>query len=198
MLERLRLARARARDKATLSALCESCVTLMSERGEANSVKFAAIALAQYRALSKDTRTAFFDILADEFAPDPATVVATAQRYADTQSPEAFIDLLHATEPPRQELLRRLNRAPGGITTILQMRRDLLHEMKSKPRLAAVEADFHHLLSSWFNPGFLRLERVDWNSPAKLLEEIILHEAVHEIQGWDDLRRRIDPDRRCF
>jgi malonyl-CoA decarboxylase len=105
---------------------------------------------------------------------------------------------LHATEPPRQELLRRLNRAPGGITTILQMRRDLLHEMKSKPRLAAVEADFHHLLSSWFNPGFLRLERVDWNSPAKLLEEIILHEAVHEIQGWDDLRRRIDPDRRCF
>jgi malonyl-CoA decarboxylase len=64
--------------------------------------------------------------------------------------------------------------------------------------LQALEADFLHLLSSWFNPGFLQLQRVDWNSPAQLLEQIIHHEAVHEIDGWDDLRRRLQPDRRCF
>ncbi len=61
-----------------------------------------------------------------------------------------------------------------------------------------MEADLLHLLSSWFNAGFLQMRRVDWNSPAQLLEQIIRHEAVHEIDGWDDLRRRLQPDRRCF
>lgn len=170
----------------------------MSERGEANSVKFAASAIQQYRALGKDARAAFFGMLAEEFAPDPKAVVESAQRYAATRSAEALIELMQVAEPPRQELLRRLNRAPGGTAMILEMRRELLDEMRSKPQLAAVEADLHHLLSSWFNPGFLRLERIDWSSPAKLLEQIIRHEAVHEIQGWNDLRRRLEPDRRLF
>lgn len=181
-----------------MGALCESCITLMSERGEANSVKFAASAIQQYRALGKDARAAFFGMLAEEFAPDPKAVVESAQRYAATRSAEALIELMQVAEPPRQELLRRLNRAPGGTAMILEMRRELLDEMRSKPQLAAVEADLHHLLSSWFNPGFLRLERIDWSSPAKLLEQIIRHEAVHEIQGWNDLRRRLEPDRRLF
>jgi malonyl-CoA decarboxylase len=170
----------------------------MSERGEANSVKFAAHALAQYRELEKDARAAFFGMLASDFAPDPARIVAEAQRYAETRSASALIALQRVAEPPRQELLRRLNRAPTGTSTILEMRRELLQSLKAKPELAAVEADFHHLLSSWFNPGFLRLERVDWRSPAKLLEQIIHHEAVHEIRSWSDLRRRLEPDRRCF
>ncbi len=78
------------------------------------------------------------------------------------------------------------------------MRRQLLRALPLHPQLAAVEADFFHLLSSWFNPGFLEMQQVDWNSPAQLLEKIIQHEAVHAIDGWDDLRRRLQPDRRCF
>jgi malonyl-CoA decarboxylase len=81
---------------------------------------------------------------------------------------------------------------------IVQMRRQLLRALPMHPELAAVEADFFHLLSSWFNPGFLEMQQVDWNSPAQLLEKIIQHEAVHAIDGWDDLRRRLQPDRRCF
>ena len=161
-------------------------------------MKFAQAAVSQYRVLGKEGRTAFFDLLAEEFAPDPAGVVAAAQRYAETRSPDSLVDLIRAAEPPRQELLRRLNRAPDGTATLLEMRRELLQEMKSKPRLAAVEADLHHLLSSWFNPGFLRLERVDWRAPALLLEKIIRYEAVHEIGSWTALRRRLEPDRRCF
>ena len=106
--------------------------------------------------------------------------------------------LTAVAEPPRQELLRRLNRAPGGTALIVQMRRQLLRMLPQHPHLAAVEADFFHLLSSWFNPGFLEMQQVDWNSPAQLLEQIIQHEAVHAIDGWDDLRRRLQPDRRCF
>ena len=85
---------------------------------------------------------------------------------------------------------RRLAAQPGKLA--------LLQRMREQPELQAVEADFLHLLSSWFNPGFLQLVRVDWNTPAQLLEQVIRHEAVHEIDGWDDLRRRLQPDRRCF
>ena len=74
----------------------------------------------------------------------------------------------------------------------------LLERLPKQPPLQSVEHDLLHLLSSWFNPGFLQMKRVDWNSPAQLLEQIIRHEAVHEIDGWDDLRRRLQPDRRCF
>jgi len=108
------------------------------------------------------------------------------------------VQLFFLTEPPRQELLRRLNRAPGGTIAIVQMRRALLRALVHHPELAAVEADMLHLLSSWFNPGFLEMQQVDWASPASLLEKIIQHEAVHAIDGWDDLRRRLQPDRRCF
>ena len=31
-----------------------------------------------------------------------------------------------------------------------------------------------------------------------MLEKLITYEAVHEIAGWDDLRRRLAGDRRCF
>jgi malonyl-CoA decarboxylase len=78
------------------------------------------------------------------------------------------------------------------------MRRELLRRLPKQPVLQALEADMLHLLTSWFNPGFLQMKRVDWNSPANLLEKIIHHEAVHAIDGWDDLRRRLQPDRRCF
>jgi malonyl-CoA decarboxylase len=198
ILERLREAGTQTGVDASLAALARSCRTLMSERGEANSVKFAQAAVSHYRQLTKEGRAAFFDVLAEQFAPDPAGVLSAAQRYAETRSPDSLVDLMRAAEPPRQELLRRLNRAADGTATLLAIRRDLLQEMKAKPRLAAVEADLHHLLSSWFNPGFLRLERVDWRAPALLLEKIIRYEAVHEIGSWAALRRRLEPDRRCF
>jgi malonyl-CoA decarboxylase len=61
-----------------------------------------------------------------------------------------------------------------------------------------VEHDLHHVLTSWFSPGLIELHRIDWGSPARVLEKIITYEAVHEIVGWEDLRRRLEPDRRCY
>ena len=180
------------------SLLVESCRSLLTERGESNSRALAASTIERYGELLPEGRFAFFRILADAFGPDPEEVVRCAQRYADDRSAENLIRLSQAAEPPRQELLRRLNRVPGGTATIVRMRELLLQCLRQDPALVAVDADFQHLLSSWFNPGFLRLEQVDWNSPAVLLEQIIQHEAVHEIDGWADLRRRLEPDRRCF
>lgn len=176
----------------------EGCRRLLSERGESNSVAIAEEILAAYGELTPDQQHAFFKTLAIDFGPNPAAVLETARRYAATPDAAHLLELTRVVEPPRQELLRRLNRATGGTSAIVAMRRTLLERLKGDAELAAVEADFLHLLSSWFNPGFLQMVQVDWRSPAELLEKIIQHEAVHQIEGWDDLRRRLQPDRRCF
>jgi malonyl-CoA decarboxylase len=174
------------------------CRRLLSVRGEANSPVLAASIVARLDALDEAQRSRFFERLASDFSPDPKAVLAAAQAYAAAPNAEAIIRLARVAEPPRQELFRRLNRAPGGTAAIVRLRRALLDRLPKNPSLAAVESDLLHLLSSWFNPGFLEMRRVDWNSPAQLLEQIIRHEAVHEIDGWDDLRRRLRADRRLF
>lgn len=181
-----------------VDGLLQGCRRLLTERGESNSRAIAAAALERWRQLDADGVARFFRLLASEFDPDPGEVLRLAENYAVTRSPDNLVLLARAAESPRQELLRRLNRADGGTAAIVRMRARLLERLRSDASLKAVDADFQHLLSSWFNPGFLRLVQVDWSSPAALLERIIHHEAVHEIDGWADLRRRLEPDRRCF
>jgi malonyl-CoA decarboxylase len=198
MFEKIKQVRRNHRERIDLTRLIEHCHQLLGERGESNSVAVASVALEAYRALSPEAIGHFFKVLALEFDPDPGELLMLAEKYAVNRSPEHLIALARAAEPPRQELLRRLNRAPGGVAEIVQMRAKLLGYLRKDAKLRAVDADFEHLLGSWFNPGFLNLVQVDWQSPAMLLEKLIRHEAVHAIDGWDDLRRRLQPDRRCF
>ncbi|WP_377157564.1 malonyl-CoA decarboxylase domain-containing protein [Roseateles sp. UC29_93] len=171
---------------------------LLSERGQANSLGLAHDLIGRMGALPVDAWPAVFDRLAADFNPVPDAVLRAAQAYADAPGTETLRQLTDVSEPPRQELFRRLNRAPGGTGTLVRMRRRLLEGLSSHPDWRMVDADLLHLLSSWFNPGFLEMRQVDWHSPAHLLEQIIRHEAVHAIDGWDDLRRRLLPDRRLF
>jgi malonyl-CoA decarboxylase len=186
------------RDGLKVRRLVTACKQLLSERGEALGVSLAAETLAQYAVLNHAEQVTFFDALKTEFAPDPREVLRTATEYAQAPDSARLAALTFATEPPRQELLRRLNRAPGATRAIVGMRERLLEVLPKDRELRQVDDDLRHLLSSWFNPGFLKIERVDWNTPATLLEQIIRHEAVHEIRGWNDLRRRLQGDRRCF
>jgi malonyl-CoA decarboxylase len=198
LLDELRQAAARQRGERVLRSVVLGCKRLLSERGETNSMAIARGLVEPIDELEGWQLDAFFDYLAKDLSPNPQQVLACAQAYAEQRDAASQIALLHAAEPARQELLRRLNRTPGGTACILRLRRELLRRLPKHPSLAALEADMLHLLTSWFNPGFLKMQRVDWNSPAKLLEKIIHHEAVHAIDGWDDLRRRLQPDRRCF
>ena len=188
----------KARNAAALKDLQQLCYRLLSEAGTANSASIAAEVVAAYSKLPPELRVAFFQFLDTALAPDSESVLRAAKAYADSPDAEHVLELQRVVEPPRQELLRRINRAPGGTGAIIEMRRDLMKAMKDDPRLRAVDSDFTHLLGSWFNPGFLDLQQVDWGSPAALLEKIIRHEAVHAITDWTDLRRRLQPDRRCF
>jgi malonyl-CoA decarboxylase len=181
-----------------LDAAKLSAKKLLSARGEANAQSMAVKLIDHYVHLDKRSQIDFFHFLSSHFNPDPALVVDAANRYNTERNEASLIHLFQTVEPPRQELLRRVNRAPAGTSTILKMRQTLLSYLKDHPAFRATDADMHHLLTSWFNPGFLELHQITWNSPAQLLEKIIAHESVHAIDGWDDLRRRLQPDRRCF
>ena len=172
---------------------------LMSSRGEASGIAIATEVLGRYAALDADQRLEFFQHVATAFNPDPDTVRDAALAYAVDTSPATLKTLFQAAEPPRQELFRRLNQAPGGTQQLVQMRAHLLALLRAHPDLKGIDQDFQHLLGSWFNRGFLVMRPIDWQTPAAVLEKIIAYEAVHQIDSWDELRRRVDPsDRRCF
>ena len=172
--------------------------TLISERGEATGATLARRAVALYRGLDVAGQLHLFEALATEFSPDRDAVLAAAVAYHAQPSAEHLASLQRAAEPPRQEVFRRMNMAPGGTAALLDLRRALLDVARTRPELDVVDHDLTHLLSSWFNRGFLELRRIDWSTPAAILEKLIAYEAVHEIRGFPDLKRRLERDRRCF
>jgi malonyl-CoA decarboxylase len=181
------------------SELLELCQALLSGRGEASGTAMAREVLDRYHHLDAAGRLAFFEALARDYGPDREKLSQAIESWRSRPSDDDASDLHFASEPRRQELIRRLNRAPGGTSELVAMRADLLSLMKGNRDLAALDRDVVHLLSSWFNRGFLVLRKIDWSTPANILEQIIRYEAVHEIRDWNDLRRRIDPvDRRCY
>ena len=180
-------------------SLAELCEQLLSIRGEASGVALAREILASYDDLKTGSRIAFFETLLSRFGPDRARIEAALEAWRQSPSDTTANELHKATEPRRQELFRRLNLAPQGTEALVHMREQLLDAMTRRPELAPIDTDFRHLFAAWFNRGFLVLRRIDWSTPASVLEKIILYEAVHQIHDWNDLRARIDPpDRRCY
>jgi malonyl-CoA decarboxylase len=187
-------------DSTRSESLVELAEHLLSGRGEASGVALAREILARYAELTTGPRIAFFEALAERFGPDPERMEAAYAAWHANPSDATAAEVHAASEPRRQELFRRLNLAPGGTAALVRMRAQLIDALPHRDGdLGQVDADFVHLFSSWFNRGFLVLRRIDWSTPAIVLEKIIRYEAVHEIRGWDDLRARIDPpDRRCY
>jgi malonyl-CoA decarboxylase len=172
--------------------------SLISGRGEASGAAIARELHAVMLSLTEAERLECYIYLAKNFLPDAAKLSAAATTYLATPTPDSAAALADAAEPPRQEVLRRMNMSPGGTAMLVAMRKEILGHLKATPALQPLDSDLRHLLASWFNRGFLELRRIDWNTPAAVLDKLIAYEAVHEIAGWDDLRRRLAPDRRCF
>ena len=187
-------------DTATdVNTLITWCDDLLTSKGEASGVIRAQHILEGFHTLDDGPRLVFYRTLANRYQPDPVAVEAASADYAKDQNPDTLKRLILTVEPKRQQLFRRLNLAPGGTATLVALREGLFPHLHKEPELKAVDNDLRHLFGSWFNRGFLVLGKIDWNTSAKLLEKIIHYEAVHEINGWDDLRRRVNPsDRRCF
>lgn len=174
--------------------------SLLQSRGESSGMVLAALVLDRFEELDDQGKLDFFQILATDYDPVVAQIEENFIAYQDSGgSPESLEALLSATEPERQELFRLLNLAPGGTESLVRMRAHLLKHKRHHVELAKVDNDLKHLLRSWFNRGFLVLRPIDWSTPADILEKIIDYEAVHQIDSWDELRRRLEPeDRKCF
>jgi malonyl-CoA decarboxylase len=171
---------------------------LLSETGEASGTLLATALCNAWRAMNDADSDRFLTRLAVGFGPEPEALAAAARAYLADATPATAMRLNEVSEPPRQELLRRMNMADGGTETIVRLRERVLARLKNAPELLPLEADLRHLLGSWFNRGFLQIERIDWSTSAMILEKLIRYEAVHAIRGWEDLRRRLEDDRRCF
>ena len=183
------------RGRRGIEALCRD---LLSTRGEASGAALAREVVQTLRAMPAVERLGFFELLASGFAVDHDRLLAAADAYQAEPGLDTLLALRRATEAPRLELFRRMNMAPNGTRALVRLREELLPHLAAHPDLRAVDADLNALLTSWFNPGFLSLARIDWNSPASLLEKFLRYEKVHRMGHLEDLKRRLAADRRCF
>jgi malonyl-CoA decarboxylase len=181
-----------------VDGLVAQCHDLVSAHGEASGTALASRIVDGYLSLDEDEKFSVLLRLDAAFSPDGEALSAAARDYVDAPCEDTYRALATAIEAPRQKLFRRRNKAPGGTPAIVGMRELILSRLREHPEVKAFEQDLKHLLSSWFNRGFLQFERIDWSTPAIILEKLIAYEAVHEIHGWEDLRRRLADDRRCF
>ncbi len=177
----------------------ELCLELLGAQGEVSGLTRAGLILDKYASADAEEKLSFFKFMMQELEIDPVEVVESLKTYKEAPSKRSYLAYAQASEPKRQELLRRLNRVPGGTERLVSMRKDLLSMMRKDKKLEPLDVDFQHLFASWFNRGFLKLQPINWSSSAEVLEKIIAYEAVHAIHSWADLRLRLQPaDRRCF
>ncbi len=161
-----------------------------------------AVALA-YAAAEPEARRDYWSLMSEHFAADPAKLKAAREHHeASVGTPDegqAEMKLRRALVSPRMRLLQRFAVEPEGMRFLVDLRADLLPCLKGDKRLLALDAELEHLFSTWFDVAFLELRRIDWDSPASLIEKLIRYEAVHDIKGWNDVRNRLDhSDRRCY
>ncbi|MFT6675160.1 MAG: malonyl-CoA decarboxylase [Sulfitobacter sp.] len=179
--------------------ITEMAQALLGSHGEVSGSTMARLILDRYGDMDKTEKQAFFGFMTHDLDIDPHQVTAALRAYQDQPSKDSYRRFAKSCEPKRQELTRRLNQVPGATGQLVGMRKDLLGFLREDPDLGPLDVDFQHLFKSWFNRGFLVLRPINWSSPAEILEKIIAYEAVHAIDSWDDLRRRLQPsDRRCF
>ena len=187
-----------------IGRLREQMRACLETRGGEVSARARAAALGRaYLALDQVGRGRFLSILAKDYDVDRAAVDAAlvaVQRADDTASRlGAEAELRRALVAPRVKLLTQFNALPDGVKFLVDLRQVLVPLARRDPVLRALEADVKDLLAAWFDIDFLELRRIAWDtSPAALLEKLIAYEAVHAIRGWDDLKNRLDSDRRCF
>lgn len=174
------------------------CQTLLQLKGEASSIAIAEEILHLFQQASGAEKQQFFRYIHAELGADAASVNNAIADYQSSGSQLMLHKLALASEPPRLELFRTLNAAPQGTLALIGMREDLHKLMAKEPEFDLLDQELLGLFRAWFNRGFLELRRIDWQTPALILEKLIQYESVHAITGWADLRRRLESDRCCY
>ncbi|HQX06901.1 MAG TPA: malonyl-CoA decarboxylase [Zoogloea sp.] len=173
-----------------------------SRGGEVSTRQRAARLAEAYLRLNDNGRRRFLLMIALEFGPDPARVAKAHAAYQAAVGSagqwDAEARLRGAMRSRRLRILTQFNAIPQGVKFLVDLRADLLRYLPDEPLLKPLDRELENRLSAWFDVGFLELQRITWQSPAALLEKLVQYEAVHEIRSWDDLKNRLDSDRRCY
>lgn len=176
----------------------ELCRRLLQLRGEASAIVIADEIISRFESMDNTEQLGFLLALQNDFQPQEESLRLAAESYLSDPSAERAAALSNAARAPRLNIIRSLSTSPSGVPALIRMRAELLSHLRANPELALLDDDMARQFRAWFNRGFLELRRIDWQTPAHILEKLIAYEAVHEIRGWDDLRRRLADDRRCF
>jgi len=184
--------------KNNLDSIIALCDDLISNKGAAFGITVARDITDLYQTLSPENKLSFFKKINDKYKPNHTKVEEAIKNYNEFQNEKNLFNLFIVTEGKRRELFRRMNMSPNGISTIVSLREDLLNNLDGNEDLIPLDNDLRELFKSWFNPGFLKLEKITWNTKAAILEKIMKYERVHEIKNMDELKRRLGEDRRFF
>ena len=182
----------------SMQTLIKLCDDLISHKGVASGIALAREVVSRYGVLSVDEKLTFFLELKRRTGPNLSDIKKAAGEFSKTPDEKNLAVLSNKIISNRRKLFSRMNMAPNGTQAIVAMRKDILGFIPAHPGLQAIDDELKLLLTTWFNPGFLSLKKIDWDTEASILEKIIQHEAVHNIANWNDLKKRLVADRRCF
>lgn len=184
--------------KNDLDSIISLCDDLISHKGAAFGITVARDITELYQSLSSENKLLFFKKINDKYKPSFTNVNEAIENYTKSQNENTLSDLFKVSEGKRRELFRRMNMAPNGTAIIVALREDLLKILKDNKELSALDNDLRHLFRAWFNPGFLKLAKITWDTKAAVLEKIIKYERVHQMKDMNELKRRLGEDRRFF
>ena len=181
-----------------LNSILSLCDDLLSNKGAAFGITVARDITELYLTFSKENKLLFFKKINEKYKPSFTKVNEAIDVYKKSQNEKNLSDLFNVSEGRRRELFRRINMAPNGTAIIVSLREDLLKILKDNNELRGFDDDLRHLFRAWFNPGFLKLEKITWDTKAAILEKIIKYERVHQMRDMSELKRRLGEDRRFF
>ena len=184
--------------KNDLDSILELCDELLSNKGMVFGITVARDVTNLYQDLSKENKFKFFKKINEKYKANSKEVNEAIKIYTKSQNEKNLSKLFVTAEGKRRELFRRMNIAPNGTSIIVKLRKDLLGFLNDNKELVHLDEDLRHLFKAWFNPGFLKLERITWETKAAILEKIIKYERVHLMKDMNDLKRRLGEDRRFF
>ena len=184
--------------KNDLESIIKLCDELLSNKGMVFGITVARDITNLYQDLSQENKLNFFKKINEKYKANSSEVNKAIEAYSKNQNEKNLSKLFITAEGKRRELFRRMNIAPNGTSIIVKLREDLLNFLVTNKNLVHLDFDLRHLFKAWFNPGFLKLERITWETKATILEKIIKYERVHLMKDMSDLKRRLGEDRRFF
>ena len=179
-------------------SLIELCNDLLSSKGAAFGITLARDILFRYHNLSVEEKLKFLKLINDTYKPDDREIEKAIENYNKNKNSQSALNLSRVTSGKRKELFIRLNMAPQGTSEIVSLREDLLMFIKTNPELISLDYDLIDIFKNWFNPGFLKLRKITWDTKAAILEKILKYEKVHSMKDMNELKSRLGKDRKFF